>query len=194
MPWSFTPLPRKGTETIAVVTTSPRMRGRSFTPLPRKGTETVLWGVNYGRVGEPKLSRHYPARGRKLLLQRLAGNQKANSFTPLPRKGTETFLGVMLAGQSVNYLSRHYPARGRKPSTGNNDNCVFINFHAITPQGDGNCHLWNIQQRPRNRFHAITPQGDGNPCRSGKIGSSTLWAFTPLPRKGTETLSAPSHR
>ncbi len=109
---AFTPLPRKGTETFGIARSLPLLLP-SFTPLPRKGTETVLDRLVSSTITF-FLSRHYPARGRKLCV--LMGLPRPQiSFTPLPRKGTETELvtrTVTIAGS--------------------------LNFHAITPQGDGN--------------------------------------------------------
>ncbi len=48
----------------------------------------------------------------------------------------------------------------------------LLNFHAITPQGDGNPATWPWAWLAlwAGPFHAITPQGDGNfkSLRQGK--------------------------
>ncbi len=212
---TFTPLPRKGTETKSLQTLDGPLC-YSFTPLPRKGTETWVLRLLFpclrplsrhypargrkhrlsytdhrilpaGRLSRhypargrklvtsdnrsmcigDNLSRHYPARGRKQFFSSPARCLSLNSsaFTPLPRKGTETCCPPADCQwvAAVRQLSRHYPARGRKQSSAIRSRLTTANFHAITPQGDG-----NAKAAPAPPAHPKLP-------------------FTPLPRKGTET-------
>ena len=84
------------------------------------------------------------------------------AFMPLPRKGTETLERHRIPLIILRRLSCHYPARGRKQDEFGDRTPAHLNFHAITPQGDGNSSI-------------------------AASGTQILISFMPLPRKGTET-------
>ena len=89
-----------------------------------------------------------------------------DAFAPLPRKGTETLTCLFCYSKFKKIgLSLHYPARGRKPEH-------ILRATVCTPS----C-----------TFRSITPQGDGNSRADLLLRSTSIYAFAPLPRKGTET-------
>jgi len=163
-------------------------------PIPRKGTETVcLLSLALGNRCHWFFRTYSPqGDGNDGTAKDIKKITRSSGFSePIPRKGTETQSTLSFhLGVIFRVFQNLFPARGRKHQLlFQLPRWFFLQFfRTYSPQGDGNTGCTKIPV-PYLFFRTYSPQGDGNKTnrRSG-LGAKIKPSFSePIPRKGTET-------